>query len=110
MTWVLAASGTQTATISTEHVLATDTNNATFVAMVDLANMANGDVVELRVYTIMLSGDALQQVWKGTYANAQTGFNLNPMSPFVGSDQSFKFTLKQTAGTGRNFKWKILRQ
>jgi hypothetical protein len=107
MSWTVSGSGTQTATINTEHTLDTDTTNATYCGMVDLTNLANGDVVELRIYTKVLSGGSLDLAWKGTYA--QAGFILVAQSPFVPSDQSLKFTLKQTAGTGRAFDWKLLR-
>src|ERR1051326_3306240 len=109
MTWIVESSGTQTATISTEHTLvAAATTNATYVLKVDLVNLANGDVVELRIYTKVLTGGALDLVWKGTYSQAQ--FILVAQSPFVPSDFSIKATLKQTAGTGRNFDWPLLRQ
>ena len=101
-----AASGTQTATI--EHVLALDTNNATFVWEIDTqANMALGDLVELRVYTKTLSGGSLLQLWKGTFQNAQI---QKAVSPFIASDQELQVTLKQLAGTGHAFAWKVLRQ
>ena len=107
MTWTVSGSGTQAATIGTEHILDTDTVNGTYACFVDLVNMANGDVAELRVYTKVLSTGALDLVWKGTYANVQ----VEPVKPAppIASDQSVKFTLKQTAGTGRNFDWKVLR-
>jgi hypothetical protein len=36
--------------------LATDTNNATFVLEVDTSSLALGDLLEIRVYTVTLSG------------------------------------------------------
>ena len=36
--------------------LATDPNNATFVLEVDTSNLALGDLLEIRVYTVTLSG------------------------------------------------------
>jgi hypothetical protein len=109
MTWVLDSSGTTAAlTIGTETTLATSTQNATFVGQVDTSNLVNGDVLEIRVYTINLSGGSLTQTWKGTYQNIQ--IDNEKVTPFVASDQSFRITLNQTAGTGRTFAWKILRQ
>jgi hypothetical protein len=109
MTWTVSGSGTQTATINTEHSLvAADTNNASFVLKVDCTNLVNGDVLELRLYTKVLSTSALNQVWKGSYSNAQA--NVVKQSPFVPSDQSIKATLKQIAGTGRALDWALLRQ
>jgi hypothetical protein len=108
MTWTLSDSGTTSAlTIGTEATLATDTNNGTFVLEVDTSNLVLGDLLEIRVYTITLSGGTLTQAWKGTYQHAQ--INNHKISPPVASDQSVKCTLKQTAGTGRTFPWKMLR-
>lgn len=107
MSWSVSASGTQTADGS-EDALTTDTTNATYSLLVDLTNMANGDIVELRVYTKVLSTGSLDLVWKGTFANAPLA--VVAQSPFVPSDQSIKATLKQIAGTNRNYDWKLLRQ
>ena len=108
MTWTLSDSGTTSAlTIGTETTLATDTNNGTFVLEVDLSNLANGDLLEIRIYTITLSGGSLVLAWKATYQHTQ--INNHKISPPVASDQSIKCTLKQTAGTGRVFSWKMLR-
>jgi hypothetical protein len=108
MTWTLSSSGTTSAlSINSETVLVTDTNNATFVFEVDTSNVVNGDLLEVRLYTITLAGGALVQAWKGTYQHAQ--LNNHKISPPIASDQSLKCTLKQTAGTGRTFAWKLLR-
>ena len=108
MTWTLSDNGTTSAlTVGTETTLATDTNNGTFVLEVDTSNLALGDLLEIRVYTITLSGGSLVQAWKGTYQHAQ--INNHKISPPVASDQSIKCTLKQVAGTGRVFSWKMLR-
>jgi hypothetical protein len=98
MTWTLSDSGTTSAlTIGSETILATDTNNGTFVFETDTTNMANGDLLEARVYTITLSGSALAQAWKGSYQNVQT--NIHKISPPIATDQSIKCTLKQSGGT-----------
>lgn len=108
MSWTLSDNGTTSGlTIGTETTLATDTNNGTFVLEVDTSNLVNGDLLEIRIYTITLSGGTLTQEWKGTYQHAQT--NNHKISPPVASDQSIKCTLKQTAGTGRTYAWKMLR-
>lgn len=108
MAWTLASSGTQTAVITTEHTLATDTNNATFQPFVRLNNMALGDIVELRIYTMTLTGGTLEVAWKATYGPSLPAAIVSA-GPMLASDISYRLTLKQTAGTGRNFDWKILR-
>lgn len=109
MAWTVSASGTTAAlTISTPVTLTTDTTNATYVLKVDLTNMVNGDVVELRILTKVLTGSTLHLMWKGTYAQAP--LIIVTQSPFVPSDFSVQFTITQVAGTGRAFDWSVLRQ
>lgn len=108
MTWTLTASGTQTATITTEHALATSTVNGTFIFETDLTNLALGDTVELRIKGITLSGGAAGQMWKATFNGPQTNVRVQSMA--IASDISLNITLKQTVGTGRAFPWKLLSQ
>jgi hypothetical protein len=108
VTWTSSASGTQTSVIGTEHTLATDTTNATFYFEVDITNLANGDILELRIYTMTLNGGTLRLAWKSTYGPVPP-INDIAASPPQPSDQSYRATLKQTAGTGRAWPWKVLR-
>lgn len=108
MTWAVSGSGTQTAVVNTEHNLVTDTTNGTYYFQVRCNNMVAGDVVELRIYTMTLAGGTLELTWKTT-----VGPSL-PITPVLAfppqpSDISIKATLKQIAGTARNFDWKVLR-
>lgn len=108
MAWTLADSGTTAAlSIGVETTLATDTSNATFVLEVETTNMALGDELEIRVYTITLNGGTLTQAWKGAYQHVQ--INNHKISPPIASDQSIKCTLNQQAGTGRTYNWKMLK-
>lgn len=108
MAWALDSSGSQTAVIGTEHTLATSTNNGTFYLQVRCNNMVAGDVVELRLYTMTLTGGTLELTWKTTIGPSPP---TNIVCPFPAqpSDISIRATLKQTAGTGRVFDWKLLR-
>lgn len=103
MTVAVVSSGSQTATISTEHTLATETTAGVFVLVVDLAALAGGDVVELRVYGKARSSDTERLLHVGTYAHVQAAPLV--MSVPVVSPHHFKATLKQVAGTGRAFPW-----
>ena len=111
MTWALSDSGTTSAlnVIGSETTLATDTNNGTFVLEADVSNMVLGDLLEIRIYTITLSGGSLIQAWKGTYQHVQ--INNHKISPPIASDQSIRCTVKWLAvasGT-RTIAWKMLR-
>lgn len=107
MTWTVDSSGNQNpAVINTEHSLATPTTNATYVFSVDTSNMVNGDTLELRCYD-MVDGTNYRQMWKGTYQHVQ--INNAKASPPLAVTTQAKFTLKQTAGTGRAFQWSVRR-
>lgn len=106
-TVTLEASGTQTATIGTEHTLTTLTGLKVYTFFVDCANMVDGDETELRVYYTVLTGGVERLMYPPmVIKNAQT--SMIKQSLPIPSDISCKFTLKQTAGTGRNFAWKVL--
>ena len=100
------ASGTQSATISTEHSLATSTTGKTYVFVVNTVNMANGDELELRVKTKVLSGSTAQVAYYQSYAHVQSA--PNKYSVPVPANQSIEVTLKQVAGTGRSYEWALL--
>jgi hypothetical protein len=104
------ANGTQAATIGTEHTLATINTVGTFVLNVDTKNMVNGDVLELRVYKKILTGSTITvgsagQFVSSSFANVQA--DQGKASIPVISLYSYVATLKQTAGTGRNFDWNV---
>lgn len=100
------ASGTQTASIGSEHTLATDTANHNYALAVDTGAMVNGDTLELRLYTIVLSAGTERLAYLATYSNVQG--QPQKYSVPVPADISIKATLKQTVGTGRSFPWKLL--
>lgn len=104
MALTLAASGTQTATIGTEHTLDTQTVNGIYELEVDANAMVNGDEVELRCYYTVLSGGTERLLFYRCLQHGQT--EAIQFSPVIPSDISCRFTLKQTVGTGRAFPWK----
>src|SRR3569832_1199339 len=100
-------SGSQTAAIGTEHTLgAAITTPGVYVLVVDTNAMANGDVLELRMYSKNKTGSTSRQARVGAFANAQVDANKNNIP--IPIDTECTFTLKQTAGTGRAFDWNIL--
>lgn len=99
-------SGSQTATISTEHTLATLSGAGVFVLCVDLANLAANDIVEFRIYGKADTGDTERLLHRGLYGPIAVGTPLVQSVPIV-SPHHFKATLLQSAGTGRAFPWAI---
>jgi hypothetical protein len=102
----VTSSGTQTATISTEHAVYDSTTAGTFQFAVDSTNLATGESVELRVYTKVINTS-------GTYRQAAVVTVLagdpSPatISPPLLCPNGVKFTLKQLSGTGRSFDWAV---
>ena len=107
MAIVAAASGTQVATVNTEHSLTQQTGVGIYVLTVNLAEMAAGDTVVLKLKTKTLSGSTSQLAYAYTYSDAQT--ELNVYSVPVPVDVEIICTLTQTAGSSRSFPWKLLR-
>lgn len=100
-------SGSQTATIGTEHALGSAiTTPGVYVLVVDTNAMVNGDVLELRTKTKAKSGSTSRVAYLASFAHAQT--ELNKYSIPVPVTDDLVFTLKQTAGTGRAFDWNIV--
>lgn len=103
----LEASGTQAATISTEHTLSTLTGQKVYTLFVDCAAMLDGDETELRVYYTTLSAGTERLMYPPLVVRNAPSSMVKQSLP-IPSDISCKFTLKQTAGTGRSYPWKVL--
>lgn len=102
-----AAEGSQTATISTEHTLSTQTVAATYILSIDCTNMADGDTLELRAYVKVRSSSTEHVYVLGSYSHVQV--EDVKMSIPIPTLHSVKFTLTQTAGTGRVFDWNVIK-
>ncbi|MGQ0669344.1 MAG: hypothetical protein ACT4PO_06690 [Actinomycetota bacterium] len=102
------ASGTQAATVGTEHFVGTDpeATDGVFQFVVDVSVLALADKLEIRVYEAGLSTDvASQQVQMWPLNHAQVDDLW--VSPGMVLLHRWRFSLKQTAGTGRSYKWSI---
>lgn len=98
--------GSQTASIDTEHTLATITAAGVYILVVDTANMVNGDIVTFRLKTKCRSTDTSRLAFSVTYSHVQS--EPNKYSVPVPSDVELIATLEQTDGTGRAFPWSVL--
>ena len=101
----VSGSGTQTATIGTEHTLFNPVTSKWFSGWIDLTNMASGDTTEIRIYAIAKTAGSYILYSLDTYIGAQTIPLVHCAS--LPSDIGFKVTLKQTVGTGRTYDWKF---
>jgi hypothetical protein len=103
------ASGTQTATVGTEHTLASVNVAGVYQFWADLSGMLAGDVVELRVYRMVKSGGTSRVVAMAAFYGVQPTDDAvkrtdGQACPLAVTD-GLKFTLKQTFGTSRTFDY-----
>jgi hypothetical protein len=102
---VVESSGTQAATVGTEHSLAAPTSAKTRVLLVDLGALLNDEEVELRAKRKILSGGTVRT---DTYTFRHVQATPLKESPPYVCPQGVEFTLKQTAGTARSFDWAVI--
>lgn len=107
MALTVAASGTQTATLTTEHTLATVTDPGVYALNVDTANLANGETLTLRLKVKTLSGGTSRQGYEAIFKHAQS----EPSKFSVGVPVAVELvaTLQQDGGTGRAFPWSLMK-
>lgn len=108
------ASGTLSATAGgTEDFLTSPNVAGTFTLHVDTVNMAAGDVIELRVYQMVLTGGTQRVAYVARYEGVQpTDDKIKisvPISNELTDTNSLRFSLTQTKGSSRNFPWKVLK-
>jgi hypothetical protein len=115
MTISAHASGTQTATVGTEHFLTSPNVEGKFTGIVDVSNMADGDALELRAYQMVLSGGTARVIDIVYLYGAQPTDQLiiewgKEIKNELTDTNAVRYSLKQTAGTGRNFPWKVVKE
>lgn len=103
-------SGTKTAD-GTEQTLGSSTSLASGAVLelcVDTVNMADGDILELRVYSNdgVNASDKLCQF--ASFTGPQTTTQKRSIPVSVESGGRYKASLKQTAGTNRDYYWKVM--
>jgi len=101
------SSGTQTATLGTEHTLATITTAGTYVLNVDAAALVNGETLQLKAKVKTLSGGTSRLAYHGVFKHALALPSL--FSIPVPALIEVVFTLQQDGGTGRAFPWNAIR-
>lgn len=108
MAAAVKTSGSQAATVTTEHTLATVTDPGVYQAAIDVSDLVNGstpDLLEIRIYGKARSSDTERLIKVWSLIGLQTeALWLSP--PFI-SPHSYKLTINQTQGTSRTFEWAI---
>lgn len=108
------SSGTKTLTGSgTEDTLLDVAVAGTYTLHVDLVNLAAGDVVEFRIYQIILTGGTRRVAYFTRRVDVQPTDDMIvisvPISNELTDSGSLRFTATQTKGTGRAIPWKVLK-
>lgn len=108
------ATGTLNSTVgATPDVLASVNVAGTFTLHVDLEAMAAGDIVELRILQMVLTGGTARVAYYQRYdgvqpADAKIAISV-PIANELTDSTALQFTLDQTKGTTRAYPWKILK-
>jgi hypothetical protein len=97
--------GTQSATLTTEHTLTTQTTAGTYILAVDLTNMTATDETELAIKVKMRSTSTSKYAYRETFAGVQdTPITFSVPVPVIAE---IVCTLLQTDGTGRSYEWSL---
>lgn len=102
----VVSSGTQTATLTTEHAVYDSTTAGTFQFVVDTSNLTSTETVELRAYTKVINSSGTYRQAAVVVVSAGDASPASISQPFL-CPNGVKFTLKQPAGTGRSFDWAV---
>lgn len=101
------ASGSQAATLDTEHTL-TGAESTDIIAQmwVDVNPIAAGDVVIFRIKEACRSAGTQRLVWEASVGPTPPTQKMW-VSPTLILLHDWDFTLEQTDGTGRTFEWGV---
>lgn len=106
------ANGTTTPTVGTENFLSNVNVAGVYTLHIDTVNMAAGDVLQVRVYQIVLTSGTARVLYVASFQGAQPTDDLIKVTPPIGNDltdtNSLRFSITQTFGTARAFPWKVL--
>lgn len=106
MALTVDSSGTTT-TDATLQSLATSTTSGVFQAVFDLHNQANGDIIELYVYTKTLTGSTTALAFHAVYGHIQA--EPVKVTPPITSPFSITIKMKRTDGANFDVDWSLNR-
>lgn len=99
--------GTQACAINTEHELVADAAGGVYAVLYDTSALASGDTLQVTAY-VRTSATA---AWRLVDQRSLTGAQTVPMKDLDGravvGPHGARFTVKQTAGTGRSIPYVI---
>lgn len=114
MAVTLYGSGTTTPTVAVETSLQSITAEGVFQFSIDKSNMVAGDVLEIRIYRIALTGGTKRLAYFAGFYGAQPTYDVLtdslPLRNDLTDTNSLQVTINQTFGTARAFAWKVMRE
>lgn len=106
------ATGTTTPVVGTENFLSSPNVAGVYTFHIDTVNMVAGDVLQVRIYQIIITGGTTRVAYIASYYGAQPTDDIIKISVPIGNDltdtNSLRFSINQTFGTARAFPWKVL--
>ena len=106
----ISAEGDQTAVLSTDHDVGSDTASGGYSGRVDVSALQAAETITVCLLTrtrAMGTGATERCIAHATLTGAPTTTYILTVEGFC--DQGAKLRLKQTGGTGRLYPWKLLR-
>lgn len=93
--------GSQTTSGTTEHFLGTDNDgtDGVFWHIIDLSDMVDGDVLEIRLYEKARAADTVRAIKRWTLRDAQPTDELLWEAPALPFAHNRRFSVTATAGT-----------
>lgn len=108
------ASGSQTATLTTEHTLSSVTAVGQTILEVDLNAMAAGDETYVTAYKMVRTGGTSRPIWSAKFNDVQPTaakvVRFEPIDNDITDTDAVKYTLLQAVGTGRAYPWAVLQK
>jgi hypothetical protein len=107
-------SGTTTvAAVGTPETLLDVAVAGTFTLHIDTVNMAAGDILELRIYQMILTAGTRQGAYAARWEGVQPTLDRIKISVPISNELTdagaLRFEINQAKGTARAFPWKVLK-
>ena len=101
-------SADQTATLNTDHSIGSEqTDDAFYQLVVDANALANGETLKLWAELKNQSGGTARRIALGCWRNVQS--DKMKLCPPIPNIHGIQFKLRQEGGTGRTFRYQILK-
>jgi hypothetical protein len=110
MAWTEVAANSVT-TDGTEQTIsgASYTTSGTYILSINAKNIANGDMVIIRVKTKVDASDSADVAYDGLYANVQAAPKKFSIAVPITSNGEITFTIERKTGTDRAYRYSIMR-